>query len=95
MIGAGGDGTEYNGIHNVVSRRYRCASARVCFINGFHDAANAIATSVSTRVLNPHRASARHFDCRIPCSTSLVCSSTNRVHYLRKNGLGLPKPERS
>jgi hypothetical protein len=64
MIGAGGDGTEYNGLQNVVSRLYRCTSAQVCFINGFHD--EAIATSVSTRALNPHRASARHFDWRIP-----------------------------
>src|SRR5687767_15781482 len=33
-----------------------CVALAFDFMNGFHDAANAIATVVSTRVLKPHQA---------------------------------------
>ena len=70
----------------VIDRRSRCAFD---FINGFHDAANSIATVVSTRVLSPRQAvvwaaffnfvALVHLPARASRTRSARASSTSRV----------------
>lgn len=49
------------------------------FINGFHDAANSIATVVSTRVLSPLQAVALAAGSRIPTQTSSRIPATRET----------------